>query len=203
MAGEKLDRRQRRSRAAIREAFKELLQEKDLSQITVTEIARRADRDRKTFYLHYSSIDDLVDETLQEECQRAADLIEEALPEGEGGIDVAKLYETMGATLLSDINRRSDILKHVDPSVLIARIRPLMTKEIADKDSLGLAQALGPYLELFVAYFSAGLLNLYNQWLALDSELPIQCLSELAMATVAGGVSSLIKAAEEMQVNKR
>lgn len=199
----KLDRRQVRSRTAIREAFRELLVEKELSQITVTEIARRADRDRKTFYLHYGSIDELVDEMLQEECESVIELMDRVLTESAGGIDIRRLYDAMGATFIADINRRSNILAHVDASHLLTRIRPLLTKEIAKRDSLGLAHVLGPYLELFVAYFSAGILNLYNQWLTLDSELPIECLSELAMATVAGGVSALNKAAEEMQVNKK
>ncbi|MGN0039224.1 MAG: TetR/AcrR family transcriptional regulator [Coriobacteriales bacterium] len=197
----KLDRRQVRSREAIREAFKELLQEKDLSQITVTEIARRADRDRKTFYLHYGSIDDLIDELLQEECELAVSRLEEILIRSESGLNVEEIYKTMGTALLSDFNRRSGIIKHVDLGDLMARIRPMIARKFAENDTLGLSQALGEHLELFVAYFSAGLLNLFRQWMELESELPIERLSELAMATVSGGVAALVKAAEEMQVS--
>lgn len=199
----KLDRRQVRSREAIREAFKALLAEKDLSQITVTEIARRADRDRKTFYLHYGSIDDLVDELLQEECELVASQFEVVLRESGCGLNIEEIYKTMGTALLSDFNRRSDIIRHVDLGDLMARIRPILTKQLAENDTLGMAQALGPHLELFVAYFSSGLLNLFKQWMELESELPLEQLSELAMATVAGGVSSLIKAADEMQINMK
>ncbi|MGN0072305.1 MAG: TetR/AcrR family transcriptional regulator [Coriobacteriales bacterium] len=201
MSEQKLDRRQRRSRAAIREAFTELLQEKDLSQITVTEIARRADRDRKTFYLHYGSIDDLIDELLQEECELTATQLEEVLKHSENGLDVGEIYRTMGATILSEFNRRSGIIKHVDTTQLMARIRPILTRQFAENDILGLSQALGPHLELFVAYFTAGLLNLFKQWMELESELPLEKLSELTLATITGGVTSLIKAAGDMKLN--
>lgn len=200
---EKLDRRQRRSRNAIREAFRELLEERDLSQITVTEIARRADRDRKTFYLHYGCIEDLIDDLLEEECQKTIRTVEKKLEESGGSLDIAELYSELGMLFVSDINERSAILRHIDHRELIVRLRPILAKTIAEKDMLGISQALGPHLELFVSYFCSGLLALYSQWLDSDSELPIETLSELAMATVAGGVSALLDAAGQLQLPTR
>ena len=52
-----------KTKAAIRAAFAEMLEEKgDLDKITVTELVRRADINRSTFYLHYSDIYDIVSE---------------------------------------------------------------------------------------------------------------------------------------------
>jgi AcrR family transcriptional regulator len=42
-----------RSRKLIRQAFVELMKEKDLEKITVTDIVTRADINRGTFYVHY------------------------------------------------------------------------------------------------------------------------------------------------------
>lgn len=42
-----------RSRRMIRQAFVELMQEKDIEKITVTDIITRADLNRGTFYAHY------------------------------------------------------------------------------------------------------------------------------------------------------
>ena len=41
-----------------------LLNEKDYEYITVKEICKKAGVNRSTFYLHYESIDDLLEETL-------------------------------------------------------------------------------------------------------------------------------------------
>lgn len=57
-----MDKRMIKTKKAIRAAFVELAKERELNQITVTDIAKRADINRKTFYAHYSSIDDILTE---------------------------------------------------------------------------------------------------------------------------------------------
>lgn len=47
------------------EALITLLEVKDLEYITVKEICEKAGVNRSTFYLHYESIDDLVNETME------------------------------------------------------------------------------------------------------------------------------------------
>lgn len=67
-----------RSRHLIKQAFAELLNEKDMSKITVTDIVERANISRGTFYAHYLDVYDLysaiqsniveaIDETFEEE----------------------------------------------------------------------------------------------------------------------------------------
>ncbi|MBE6715575.1 MAG: TetR family transcriptional regulator [Ruminococcaceae bacterium] len=48
-----------RSRHLIKQAFAELLNEKDMSKITVTDIVERANISRGTFYAHYLDVYDL------------------------------------------------------------------------------------------------------------------------------------------------
>lgn len=47
------------------EALIHLLEKKDIEYITIKEICNKAGVNRSTFYLHYESIDDLVDETME------------------------------------------------------------------------------------------------------------------------------------------
>lgn len=47
------------------EALLSLLEEKDLEYITVKELCSRAGVNRSTFYLHYETISDLVDEAME------------------------------------------------------------------------------------------------------------------------------------------
>ena len=60
------DLRVRKTKEAIRTAFQGMICEMDYDQITVKELTARAQINRKTFYLHYNSLDDLLAE-LQEE----------------------------------------------------------------------------------------------------------------------------------------
>lgn len=49
----------------MNKAFLELLAEKDFEYITVKEICKRAEVNRSTFYLHYETIADLLDESVK------------------------------------------------------------------------------------------------------------------------------------------
>lgn len=54
MTDKKIDRRVRYTKKAIRESFLDLLENKPLEKISVTEICKNADINRGTFYSHYS-----------------------------------------------------------------------------------------------------------------------------------------------------
>lgn len=52
-----IDRRIIKTRKAIRTAFKELVQQKDMSEITISELTKRANITRSTFYMYYDTVD--------------------------------------------------------------------------------------------------------------------------------------------------
>lgn len=62
----KTDRRIIRTKRAIYNAMTELMMKKPLDQITVTDIARNADINRKTFYTYYASPEDVISEAINE-----------------------------------------------------------------------------------------------------------------------------------------
>jgi AcrR family transcriptional regulator len=56
-----VDRRVRRTQAALQRALIDLVQERDLAQISVADVADRADVSRSTFYDHYTDVHDLAE----------------------------------------------------------------------------------------------------------------------------------------------
>ena len=72
-----LDRRIRRTRRALRQTLQDLLGEKQFEQITVREIAERADISYPTFFRHYADKDALLSELMTEEI---SDLLDQVLP---------------------------------------------------------------------------------------------------------------------------
>lgn len=57
----KEDRRIRKTKKALRESLFELLEQKSINQITVTELTNNADVNRSTFYLYYNDVFDMME----------------------------------------------------------------------------------------------------------------------------------------------
>ncbi|ARD55185.1 TetR/AcrR family transcriptional regulator [Bacillus safensis] len=74
------DRRTIKTKRAIRESFLELLKEKEVQQITVSELSRKADLGRGTFYLHYQDVFDLYEQLEKELFDQLGGLYDETFP---------------------------------------------------------------------------------------------------------------------------
>lgn len=66
MSTKKLDPRVRRSRRMLRDALIGLMKEREYEEISVSEIAERADLNRATFYLHYKDKQDLLQQSIDD-----------------------------------------------------------------------------------------------------------------------------------------
>lgn len=197
--GERMDRRKRRTRRAIRDAYLTLLEERDYSKITVTELARVADIDRKTFYLHYDSLEALVDELIEEEALSVAHSMGKVSLDERGMLDIRSLYIALSAELTSGFSRHAAILSHVNKEDFIDRLQLSMSRIVVEEDALGLGEQLGPTLELFSTFVCSGLLSTYRRWLETNSELPLDELAALVGASVAGAIGGATRARAERQ----
>ena len=61
-----LDRRVRKSKAALKEALLTLMQTKDFKKISITDIVRLADLNRGTFYKHFQYKEELLEEIIDD-----------------------------------------------------------------------------------------------------------------------------------------
>ena len=115
---ERLDPRVRRTRKWLQQALQELIKEKDYQSISIAEITDRADVARPTFYLHYSSKDDLLLSFLDEMFDEYVEEINEVVQLG-GGLMATKLFE--------QVQNHNDLIMLVlnaeTPTLLLERLQ--------------------------------------------------------------------------------
>ncbi len=189
---ERVDRRVLRTRRAIREALLRLLTERDYRKITVTDLTREAGIDRKTFYLHYRTIDDVISEALEEETSHIVAELHEELKRGGNPSDVARLFMRMERAFVPDVEQQRRVLANVSPDGFLTYLETPLRNALVDLDFLGLTGIDETHRDYCATFFAAGLTAMYRRWLLDDSDLPIEDLAELASRAMMGGIGSLV-----------
>lgn len=155
-----IDARVRYTRMIIEESFLELLSEKPLSRVTVTELCQRAELNRATFYKHYLDIPDLMEKLEEQLFDQLRRLF----------ADHAASFDNFLPDALALIRRNKDkfsILssRNGDPELMgkafmvcYERAYPLLTQNPID-----LSEEKRLMLYNFLSYGSGGVLN---QWMS-------------------------------------
>lgn len=194
MEHEKQDRRTRRTRQLLRDAFVALLKEKRYEAVSVQDIIERADVARSTFYVHYVDKEDLL--------------------VGKWGVFASNLgvhadalghQENEGRFLLSTrgwfqhIQAQSDILKIIakDPAMDLAMktLHGILHEDMQSRIQNYLPRdenASIPPL-LVIDYLASSLMTLLKWWVKQGMSDPPERMDEIFQQLAMQGVSSVIK----------
>ena len=176
------DRRVVRTRKAIREAFFKLMENQDYHKITIASVAREADIDRKTFYLHYDSIDALIDSTASDMVQDIISTIDPDRLRADPGEQVRLTLARVNEKICADVelyaymanNLSMDfVLGHIEKALVhyakTYGVESLPRELLADGDP-------GYYRPRF---YLAGAVSVYSEWLCSDRTRPIEDVAEV------------------------
>ena len=170
-----------RSRRLIHQAFLELLQEKNFEKITVTDIVKRADINRSTFYAHYPDVrgmvEALLENTINQSVALISDLDFQSLFEDPNpfltdllsiGLDNMEFYRLLG---------RSDFaLRQVEEMKIIFVQKAVTTVSIPEEIRCSNS------FRIQITFFIGGILNTFQQWLQGN----LACSAEEIMDQIAG-----------------
>ncbi len=187
----RLDRRIIRSRNAILSAFERLLMEKPLADITVSAIAREANVDRKTFYVHFGTVDGLLDAIAVDVVEMIVDSVEKTLASMDGALGAAAtFFKTVNEALCNNLVLNRQLIENIPLDDFMARLRAPLEHEIAERDLLsqGLKDEMFDY---YLAFLLSGIIGIYRTWALSDGSVPIERVSEVANDLTLNGLSSL------------
>lgn len=182
--GRKSDLRVIKTKRAIHTAFAELLSEKDMDAITVTDIASRAMINRKTFYNNYRGVYELVDE-LENEVVRTFDRAMRDIDFMENPYAVfVKLTEIIN----SDMDFYGALLRSRRNAGLAHKIRAALQKKALDRFS-GRIDMPREQLDIVLTYTMSGMVSVYQNWFESDRRQSIEEISDLVSRMCLTGLS--------------
>lgn len=181
------DKRMIRTRDAIRRALLSLLSQKDAAGIKVSELTEAADISRKTFYLHYSSVNEALAELENEiEQQVLAELAQSDLRRCDlyeiiSRVDRVLRQRPNYACYLS--NRRSRYfmlyrLKNAVKNCVKAQMKQDTTAEEEDLDAAA-------------DFAVSGVISMYYDWLVAQ-QVTLQQLSDKAQKLLGGALREFL-----------
>lgn len=169
------DMRIRYTKAVIRQALLEILEKKNITQITVKELCDRAGINRGTFYLHYSAPNDVL---LEIEQQFVADNLKLYVPYINGNYEIDAL-----SALFESILRNAELCRILmgpngSPKFL-NRIKEMMRDKILIRWKKEFPDYKVSHLEYVYDYIFAGSMSLILSWITQNDHADIS-VEELA-----------------------
>lgn len=155
------DMRVRKTKRALRNALLELLKEKPVSTLTTTELCRRAEVNRNTFYSHYSSPNHLL-QTLEDEfIAIVLDIVEEAMPNE----DYTAIMEKICEAMYENRELTSVIISENGNPDYTSRIIGITHSRVMEHWASGMAKLNRNDLELLYTYTTFGTQKCVQDWM--------------------------------------
>ena len=152
-----------RSRRMIREAFLELLDEKEYGKITVTDITNRADLNRSTFYAHYPDVRGVVEEIQDEIIEGNMTLVKEmkyrnVLKDPMPYLNsICKTLEE-NIRLFKKMGHTAEVHLHLD------KYRSMIAQDIMNHEEIPEEIRNAAFFKIRIHFFVGGIMNTYQQW---------------------------------------
>ena len=184
------DRRVIRTKRAIKNALARLLLEKNINDITVSDIAVLADINRKTFYNYYAGLYEVMDEIENDLISRFDALLTE--PDFENNANnPCKIFEKLTAI----INKDSEFFSYLmgmDANaslsiklgeMLKAKAKAILLKYLAVEESK---------LDLMLEFMVTGSVAVYRRWYNSDRREPLEEVSKKINLLIFQGIKGYL-----------
>lgn len=177
-APSKLDKRVVKTRAAIHDAFRQLIATCGLDKVTVSALARQAKIDRKTFYLHYSSVQAFFDEEVETLVERILSCIDISRVDADRSGQLRGVLDEVEAIISSDVDFFAYVARSLSLEFTLNHIRAAVATYMERQYGLEAEQVPEPQL-IRLRFMLAGAVAVYGEWLRGDHSQPIGEVSQV------------------------
>ena len=150
-----------RSRKLIISALADLLQEKPLDKITVTEVVSRAGINRGTFYAHYADIPDVINSLIQQTFSQIRQILDSHPLKMENLADV--LMAQIEAILKEDLDFYRKVMASSAAPLMQEQLVDIVVGHLLQHESQFSTESHEQFV-LKIRFCAGGLSNLYRDW---------------------------------------
>lgn len=170
-----------RSRKLINNALAELIKEKPLDKITVTDVVKRADLNRGTFYAHYTDIQDVVNRQVDEACTALQEALRANQTENPGKPTPEKVLHELQIFLENDLTFYRSMMNSSVAGMAVERIRGVFITYMLEHEKDFGGHDHSRYL-FGIMFSSGGVVAMYQDWFAGRLPMTMDELTEKAIA---------------------
>lgn len=191
MEEKKVDRRIAKTKKAIYRAFAQLLSEKNINDITIKDIADRADINRKTFYNYYDGIYELTDEIEN----KIIDSFEKVIREhnvSELLHNPNKMFDELVKIIDSDLDFYQHLISLESNSNLVSKLFISLksrAKEVISEYSI-LNEAT---LDIVLDFVVSGMFTVFQRWFNSSKEHSLDDMAKIVATLSYNGINGLLK----------
>ena len=184
------DRRVEKTRNAIINAFKEMIIEKDFNEITIKELAERANINRKTFYLHYESMEEILFDVTVELSEQVFESLNNKGFFDPNVIGITPLIETINELINSNYELTCKLISANSYRFFSRNIKDLIKDAVIRKIKKHID--MSEYkMNLVGDFIASGLSKLLKDWFE-NPQLTINEVSAFASNLIYGGIKGII-----------
>lgn len=184
----KIDLRIQKTLENIHNAFKEMIFEMDFEKITVKELSERARINKKTFYSHYSNLDELlmkIQDEMSEKYVNAVSLYK--LPDE---------FDKVNREFFIFMEENGKWFEKITASKNFTYIRQKMIDKVMENtwEKSDFIKLLSPAEKnIFYSYIQSSTLGIYTQWILDGKKIPLDKIVDLSTNLIIKGISNFIK----------
>lgn len=186
----KPDLRVTKTRRAIREAMFELMSERGLAKISISELCVKAGVNRKTFYRHYREIGDVVTEIENDILGEFAEVFKS---HNSSIFDLGAAIREISASVDSRREYFLPLLKHNPDLFSNGRLKAALCKMVAVSLKSGGAAEDENTILTAAEFAVSGVLGLYAAWFDDGCNGDLRFQTEIAVKMVTQGLSAVVK----------
>lgn len=184
-----IDKRVIKTKNAIFEAFKQLVQEKDMSDITISELTQKANITRSTFYMYYNTVGDVrtdIENTIMARIDRI-------MSETDIRNSIRNPYPLLGM-LADEILKQDQNNRYILSSSTSGQLMDKINDRIVEaymhwfKENEGSTNDIGK-VKYIVAFAAAGMTECFKIWFNHKSSLTLEELCKNISDAMSKGIS--------------